>query len=338
MESTIYEISKLKSIWPEIGQSILNGYTPDYISALTCIFFSKNRTDKWPSLQHTPNKGILLAGPKGIGKTINLIIYAKIACNYNPLHNRPRLVSAKEIQESYKILQQNGLGAKYIEDLVNCPELIIDDIGSEDAAFNDYGTVRNLVSDILILRYPLFQRGLVITHGTTNLNSESLETLYDPRLFDRMKEMFVFQIVRGESKRSNPIKIIPPNSHLQLEITEVEKRRLYLELYITAITDTQNNLVPFYDTGSMWRFLVKNNILDANMMDESDLKKEAVRLLEKTNTDNTLESIILDNEILNQKNSSDKLIDRNIKHLIMKRYFQNNSLDLSQFTDEEIML
>lgn len=190
----VYHINLLKKVWGDIGQRFIKTFKPDVISGVVVNFFSNERGVHHPSLNTMPNKGLMLMGSKGIGKTINFLIYQRIQARYGELGMR--IVSAKQIETNVKIR-----GEQYIQDLIDCKELMIDDIGTESQTFKDFGTDRNLIHDILMQRYISFQRGETITHATTNLNVDLLKKFYDARLIDRMKEMFILKIVTGESKR-----------------------------------------------------------------------------------------------------------------------------------------
>lgn len=187
----------LVKIWGDTGEKIKIGFQCDSISAIVLNFFSQERIESFPSLERTPNKGLFLMGAKGIGKTLNFMVYRAIQAKYNGLGMR--MVSVKHLETQFKIQ-----GETYIQELVDCDELLLDDIGSEPRTIKDYGTDRNLVNDILIQRYARFQRNECITHATTNLNVELLINHYDVRLIDRMKEMFVLKKINSEkvSKRA----------------------------------------------------------------------------------------------------------------------------------------
>ena len=139
------------------------------------------------------NKGLLIMGAKGIGKTINFIVYRSIQAKLNGIGLR--IINVKQLETQFKIQ-----GEAYIQELIDCDELLLDDIGSEPRSIKDFGTDRNLVNDILIQRYNRFQRGSCITHATTNLNVQMLTEHYDTRLIDRMKEMFILKKITSETQ------------------------------------------------------------------------------------------------------------------------------------------
>jgi DNA replication protein DnaC len=184
----------LALVWQKFGDKYKRGFKPDYVSGHFVRFFCQERAEYFPKLKDYPTMGLFVIGTKGIGKTINFYAYRKIQSKNSGIGMR--IISAKEIETNFKIN-----GEKFIDELIKCPELMIDDIGTESQTLKDYGTDRNLVHDIIIQRYVGFQRGENITHGTSNLNVDLLKKFYDSRLIDRMKEMFILVKVIGESKR-----------------------------------------------------------------------------------------------------------------------------------------
>lgn len=55
---------------------------------------------------------------------------------------------------------------------------------------NYWGNNCNVMGEVLLSRYDLFISSKMITHVTTNLNSQELEVLYGNRLRSRMRAMF----------------------------------------------------------------------------------------------------------------------------------------------------
>jgi DNA replication protein DnaC len=84
--------------------------------------------------------------------------------------------------------------------LTDIPCLIINDAGAENL-LNDFGTHRNIISDILILRYRAFQKRGLKTYLTSNMTWKAINEHYGDRLEDRFREMFYKVEIVGESKR-----------------------------------------------------------------------------------------------------------------------------------------
>ena len=174
--------SEIGKYWNAIGKFKNPKFKPDEITKtmVKCIFES--------------NKGVLFAGSKGIGKTLNLDIFCKLLNDIYKI--KCEAWEAVEIETTYR-----AQGASFIEDLakVNC--LIINDLGGESMVFKDFGTDRNIIFDLLFLRYRIFQTKGYRTYITTNMGSPQILTRYGDRMFDRFQEMFEYVEIKGASKR-----------------------------------------------------------------------------------------------------------------------------------------
>ncbi|MHB1105177.1 MAG: P-loop NTPase family protein [Lutibacter sp.] len=126
------------------------------------------------------NKGILLTGPIGCGKTslINLVRYIL------PEKNRYEVQSARNI--SFEYLKQ---GHQVITNYSKAKILCFDDLGIEQS-LKYYGNECNVLGEILLSRYDLFVSHKIVTHATTNLNANELEKWYGNRVRSRMRQLF----------------------------------------------------------------------------------------------------------------------------------------------------
>ena len=150
-----------------------------------------------------PQKGLLLLGPVGCGKTTTMQLFSQY---------RFRLVATRDIarsflREGYPVLEKygaNSFGKKstgyrpvlqYDQPITYC----FDDLGVEQNA-KLYGNDCNVMAEILLDRYDQFMRYGMLTHMTTNLNAEELEQLYGDRVRSRLREMFNLVCFPPEAK------------------------------------------------------------------------------------------------------------------------------------------
>lgn len=133
------------------------------------------------------DKGILLTGPIGCGKTslMTLMRYVPMP-KKNFIIRHCRDVSFEFIREGYEVINRyskmsfNGYHAK-----IYC----FDDLGAEQS-IKYYGNDCNVMAEILLSRYDLFHTSKMQTHITTNLSASDMENLYGSRIRSRLREMF----------------------------------------------------------------------------------------------------------------------------------------------------
>ena len=140
------------------------------------------------------DKGIMLQGKFGCGKTILFETYSLL---HNHIvkkfsQNCPLFTFVKSVELQEQIVKQS------VKIFVQRP-MIIDEFGRESKTVQDYGNIMRPISELLSLR----SDAGTLTHGTTNFTLETLssEDFYGAMIGDRLKMMFNFITLKGESRR-----------------------------------------------------------------------------------------------------------------------------------------
>lgn len=133
---------------------------------------SMTKVHEYFKTEKEQKKGLLLYGPNGTGKTTAI----------RPYQN------GKWAETSIRLtmlVQQHG--RSYLQKYV-MHDMIIDDLGREDATVKSFGDEVNVMHDLIFIRYQAFMNGYK-THFTTNLNWKELVERYGIAIADRIKEM-----------------------------------------------------------------------------------------------------------------------------------------------------
>jgi predicted ATPase len=126
------------------------------------------------------NKGILLCGPVGCGKTSLMKLLPYIVAH----HRIYQVIPTRNISFAF-----NHTGYKTIEYFGNQKFFCFDDLGVEPIG-RFFGKDCNVMGEILLSRYDLFLNHKIKTHATTNLNAQELEDRYGNRVRSRMRQLF----------------------------------------------------------------------------------------------------------------------------------------------------
>lgn len=136
-------------------------------------------------------KGILLSGPVGCGKTTLMTL----TNHFYPQQHRFVMKSCREIsfefiKDGYETIQKYT----HLSYRKNAQENIVkaycfDDLGAENN-LKYFGNECNVMAEILLSRYDHFVQRKMTTHITTNLSATEIENMYGSRVRSRMREMF----------------------------------------------------------------------------------------------------------------------------------------------------
>ncbi|WP_090632121.1 hypothetical protein [Parapedobacter indicus] len=171
----------------------LNEYNRFIISLLSYYFSEDPRFEE--NGQYSLNKGIMLVGPVGCGKTTIMRAF-----QVNP-SNGYAIVSSRRVSEEYTDKTEGGNIAidKYSNLLAVYPRqnfgqseigYCFDDLGTENAK-KHFGNEVDVMGNIILNRYDL-PGNKNKTHFTANLAADEIEELYGPRVRSRLREMCNF--------------------------------------------------------------------------------------------------------------------------------------------------
>ena len=131
-------------------------------------------------------KGILLSGPVGCGKTTLMTLMRNVAqLNNKFILKTCRDISFEFIKDGYQTIQKYSNGNYSQSEYRN---YCFDDLGVE-TNLKYYGNECNVMAEILLSRYDMFISNKKFTHITTNLSATEIETAYGNRVRSRLREM-----------------------------------------------------------------------------------------------------------------------------------------------------
>ena len=140
-----------------------------------------------PELELDLEKGILLSGPVGCGKTTLISLMRYVTADKNKFIMKScRDISFEFIEDGFSVIHKYSRGALYQYLPKN---YCFDDLGVE-SSLKYYGNECNVMAEILLTRYDLFVAQKLITHLTTNLSASEIEEAYGNRVRSRLREMF----------------------------------------------------------------------------------------------------------------------------------------------------
>lgn len=148
-----------------------------------------------PEFDGVIEKGIMLIGPSGTGKTLAM----KVIQTYRTIDDTWYLKDGKPYRMNYDIYHVNDVVSSFIENGFDGIEIYckrnvacFDDIGSEIERVKHYGNELDVMGHIIAERYA---RGLM-TFGTSNFPVKTLEEKYDDRTISRMYALFNFVVMK----------------------------------------------------------------------------------------------------------------------------------------------
>jgi DNA replication protein DnaC len=154
-----------------------------------------------------PNKGVLLMGPVGVGKTHTLramALRSKIGWGHPDMptmfyhegeNSTPINLSDMKADALARLIAKKDGILKLFKDHT----LYLDDLGAEEPQANHYGSKSQPIKDLLNVRYEV--RNSYKTFITTNRTLDYFQEVYGDRIISRFYEMFNIIEVEGVDLR-----------------------------------------------------------------------------------------------------------------------------------------
>jgi DNA replication protein DnaC len=190
-----------KAVWEIIQQEtaergqtfVFDDFNRNLLASLTKYFIRSNEYDG------DLTKGLCIYGGVGRGKTFIMECMQMFAVAYE----LPTAFSILDMKHIARDVQTNG-----VEVVPRYTELIklYDDVGFEELASN-YGNKICVFTELLTIQYNKYSKSGKPCHITSNLapsdnlGLDTFENRYGSRVFDRMRQMFNFHFLGGNSKR-----------------------------------------------------------------------------------------------------------------------------------------
>jgi hypothetical protein len=174
---------------------------------LLCLYFTNDqRFEEFEG--YKLNKGIILMGNAGTGKTDLLTSFSKnkrrcFQCT-SSLQLRDWAKNMEESRsDSWKLFAGFATYCDFREEYFYQTGIgwMIDDFGQEEI-IKDYGNPIDCISQIIKMRYDLRDRmPLSSLHMTTNLNADMIEKRYGYPFRSRLRDMFNIVVYKGADRR-----------------------------------------------------------------------------------------------------------------------------------------
>lgn len=197
-----YDLHTCAKIWQKIGEQFDTGFDYELRRSLyrTLILWAIAHQKSEVDI----DKGLLLFGPVGTGKTLAmqiLQVFIKVVKDTDNLSFRT--FKADEIVD--KVMSKGR-----IEDIKRLAyrNVFVDDVGQESITVNYYGNEMCIMEKMIMYAYDAYTHHRTYMHISTNLLPTDFMNLYSPRVYSRIQKMFNLIEVTGDDFRQKELKYI----------------------------------------------------------------------------------------------------------------------------------
>lgn len=162
------------------------------------------------SCKYNLKKGLYVCGKVGVGKTM----YFKIFNALNQALKSPNGFISLTVnnlidgfaKEGHRYFSISGITPGEFQKRTNGywrrpPHILIDDLGQSAKKVNYFGSGLNVVEDFLQRRYYAYTDFFTLTHVSTNLVPNKINSEYGEFISSRLREMMNIIVFPGEDKR-----------------------------------------------------------------------------------------------------------------------------------------
>lgn len=190
-----WDMKKIKTAWDMTADTFVDDYK-NISPVLTDNLLLYLLRDK--SFSKDLNKGILLIGPSGTGKTVYMKILG-LLLGY--LHNKKvPSYTGKQMENILRLPPENDTVTMLWYDVLGSM-FCFEDIGEENDKVKVMGTDINVGIEILGARHLEYENKQSLTFGTSNLNVKQMGRKYGARIESRIHEMFNVFPLEGDDMR-----------------------------------------------------------------------------------------------------------------------------------------
>jgi DNA replication protein DnaC len=187
----IYDFVKCVEVLEDIGRfhfgSQFKVYENDLPVIKKLIIYAIRDEVTATAMNININKGIILSGPVGCGKTSLMFLLNYFFQNGYDYKMKPcRDIAFEFAAKGYEALTPF---TKNESKQTRMNTFCFDDLGTEKQ-IKHFGNECNVMAEIILTRYDSFIHNKTMTHVTTNLSASELEAFYGDRVRSRMRQMF----------------------------------------------------------------------------------------------------------------------------------------------------
>lgn len=201
---TLVEASEILNIVTAVGKEMNPGFMINaeqefyYIDLFNYFRGADGRLDL--------NKGLLICGPVGTGKTFSMRLFQKMTRAFGIVTTRHIIRDYFAEKVPSTIIDKYGRESFYkssmgVIDKKKPQTWCFDDFGLESVSVKNYGNEQNILEEIMLDRYDLALSCGMKTIVTTNLTPEMIEQNYGLRVRDRFRETMNYLTLTGETFR-----------------------------------------------------------------------------------------------------------------------------------------